>query len=155
MTKNWKKVTAEIFFFFLLKKCNLPIPRPPLSMSTLQNMNFYKFLSTFVGHFCPPRSGSGSTNPIESGSGSTTLIFTVLWLLYYFLSLKNDVNVWYLQNVISKKTRKFFLFFVGVLVKTAGSGTRARTGSVSQRSRAGAGSVPKCLGSGTLVLATT
>ena len=26
---------------------------------TLQNMNFYKFLSTFVGHFCPPGSGSG------------------------------------------------------------------------------------------------
>ncbi len=28
--------------------------------------NFYKFFSTFVGHFCPP--GSGSTDPIESGS---------------------------------------------------------------------------------------
>ncbi len=27
---------------------------------TLQNMNFYKFLSTFVGHFCLPGSGSGS-----------------------------------------------------------------------------------------------
>jgi hypothetical protein len=35
---------------------------------TLQNMNFYKFLSNFVGHFCPPGSGSGSTDPIESGS---------------------------------------------------------------------------------------
>ncbi len=32
---------------------------------TLQNMNFYKLLSTFVGHFCPP--GSGSTDPIEYG----------------------------------------------------------------------------------------
>jgi hypothetical protein len=31
-------------------------------------MNFYKFLSTFVGHFCPPGSGSGSTDPIEYGS---------------------------------------------------------------------------------------
>ncbi len=40
---------------------------------TLQNMNFYKFFSTFVGHFCPPGSGSGSTGPIESGSGSETL----------------------------------------------------------------------------------
>jgi hypothetical protein len=34
-------------------------------------MNFYKFLSTFVGHFCPP--GSRSTDPIESGSRSATL----------------------------------------------------------------------------------
>jgi hypothetical protein len=33
---------------------------------TLQNMNFYIFFSTFVGHFCP--SGSVSTGPIESGS---------------------------------------------------------------------------------------
>jgi len=33
---------------------------------TLQNMNFYKFFPTFVGYFCPP--GSGSTDPIESGS---------------------------------------------------------------------------------------
>ncbi len=33
---------------------------------TLQNMNFKIFFSTFVGNFCPP--GSGSTDPIESGS---------------------------------------------------------------------------------------
>ncbi len=26
------------------------------------------FFPTFVGHFCPPGSGSGSTDPIESGS---------------------------------------------------------------------------------------
>jgi hypothetical protein len=32
-------------------------------------MNFYKLLSTFVGNFCPPGSGSGSgsIDPIESG----------------------------------------------------------------------------------------
>jgi hypothetical protein len=35
---------------------------------TLQNMNFYKFFPTFVVHFCPPGSGSGSTGPIEYGS---------------------------------------------------------------------------------------
>ncbi len=30
MTKNLKKITAENFFtFFLIKNCNLPIPRPP------------------------------------------------------------------------------------------------------------------------------
>jgi hypothetical protein len=33
-------------------------------------MNFYKLLSTFVGHFCPPGSGSGSTDPIEYGSNA-------------------------------------------------------------------------------------
>ncbi len=80
---------------FLIKNCNLPIPRPPYSMSklqkkpaahkrghpTLQNMNF----STFVGHFCPPGSGSGfririririhvpNWIRIQSGSGSETL----------------------------------------------------------------------------------
>ncbi len=31
-------------------------------------MNFKKKNSTFVGHFRPPGSGSGSTDPIESGS---------------------------------------------------------------------------------------
>ncbi len=31
-------------------------------------MNFYKLLSTFVDHFCPPGSGSGSADPIEYGS---------------------------------------------------------------------------------------
>jgi hypothetical protein len=30
----------------------------------------FKFVSTFVGHFCPP--GSGSTDPIESGSNPDT-----------------------------------------------------------------------------------
>jgi hypothetical protein len=30
MTKNWKKITAEKKInFFLIKNCNLPIPRPP------------------------------------------------------------------------------------------------------------------------------
>ncbi len=50
---------------------------------TLQNMNFYKFFSTFVGHFCPPGSGSGfriririhwpDWIHIQSGSRSETL----------------------------------------------------------------------------------
>jgi hypothetical protein len=41
---------------------------------TLQNMNFYKFFSTIVGHFAlldpdpDSESGSGSTGPMESGS---------------------------------------------------------------------------------------
>ncbi len=43
-------------------------------------MNFYKLLSSFVGHFWPPGSGSGIRihRPdwirIQSGSGSTTLV---------------------------------------------------------------------------------
>ncbi len=49
-----------------------------------------------------PGSGYGSGSESGSGSGSLyhqakivrkTLIYTVLWLLYDFLSLKNDVNV--------------------------------------------------------------
>ncbi len=52
----------------------------------LQNMNFYQLFSTFVGHFCPPGSGSGSWFRIririhwphwiriQSGSGSETLV---------------------------------------------------------------------------------
>ena len=31
-------------------------------------MNFYQFFSTFVGHFCPPGSGSGFRIRIRSGS---------------------------------------------------------------------------------------
>jgi hypothetical protein len=78
-----KKNTAEKKVnFFWIKNYNLPIPRPPLRTPklqkkpsalkrghpTLQNMNFKKNLSSFVGHFCPPGSRSGSTDPIESGS---------------------------------------------------------------------------------------
>jgi hypothetical protein len=88
MAKNRKKITAEKKFkFFYIKNCNLPIPRPSYSMSKLQkkpsalkrghptrqNMNFYQNFSTFVGHFCPPGSGSGfririHSGPIEYGS---------------------------------------------------------------------------------------
>jgi hypothetical protein len=35
-------------------------------------MNVYKKNSTFVGHFCPP--GSGSTDPIESGSATLPVV---------------------------------------------------------------------------------
>jgi hypothetical protein len=81
-------------------------------------------------YFGPPGSASGSINQIYgSDSGSfyhqakveiKTLIPTVLWLLYDFLSLKNDVNVRYLQKVISKK--KFLLTSWRSLTKIAGSG---------------------------------
>ncbi len=40
-----------------------------LSKEAIQNFTTWtlKKFSTFVGHFCPPGSGSGSTDPIESG----------------------------------------------------------------------------------------
>ncbi len=51
---------------------------------TLQNMNFYKFFSTLVGHFCLPGSGSGlriririhwpDWIRIQYGSGSAILV---------------------------------------------------------------------------------
>jgi hypothetical protein len=48
---------------------------------TLQNMNFYKYFSTIVGHFCPPGSGFR----IQSGSGSATLTIT------QFISAQQEV----------------------------------------------------------------
>ncbi len=86
MTKKWKKITAEkkIKFFFI-KNCNLPIPRSlQLTKEAIQHFKTWIF-STFVGHFGPPGSGSGSVFKlririqwsdwirIQSGSGSETL----------------------------------------------------------------------------------
>ncbi len=64
-----------------------------------------------------------------------TLKSTVLWLLYEFLFLKNDVNV---PSKMNK--HKNLLFFVGILkvkvkTKRAGSGAGSASGSVSQRYR--------------------
>jgi hypothetical protein len=58
-----------------------------------------------------------------------TLIPTVLWLLFDFLSLKNDVNV----PSKSIKQKNFFKknFFVGPMTKIAGSGYES--GFISQR----------------------
>jgi hypothetical protein len=65
--------------------------------------------------FGPPASGSGSISQ-RHGSGSfyypadlvrKNLIPTVLLLLIDFLSLQNDVNVGYIQKVISRKPTPF------------------------------------------------
>ena len=53
MGKKWEKILAENFFF-VIKNLNLPY--------------------TFVGHFRPPGSVSGSTDPIESGSATLAKI---------------------------------------------------------------------------------
>ncbi len=87
--------------------------------------------------FEPPGSASGSVrNKYGSGSGSgsfypqakivrKTLISSVLWLLYDFLSLKNDKNV--------------------PVFRTA-----SESGSVFGSPGSASGSVPKCHGSATL-----
>jgi hypothetical protein len=57
--------------FLGIKNYNLPIPMPPSlkrEQPALQNMKFPIFCFVFVGHFCPP--GSGSTDPVESGSNT-------------------------------------------------------------------------------------
>ncbi len=78
ITKNWRKEIQ------LIKKCNLLIPKASLRTSKLQPskeniqrfkwMKFANFFFIFVGHFCPPGSGSGSTTLI-------LIIFLRYWLL--------------------------------------------------------------------------
>ncbi len=87
--------------------------------------------------FGSPGSRSGSVSQ-RYGSGSfchqakiirKTLIPTVLWLLYDFLTYKNDENV---PSKINTKQKK--IFFVGVLkVKDGNSRIRCRNGSIGQR----------------------
>ena len=89
-TTKKKKCTAEKkIALFLIKKTTIYLSlglhkgRPSYKKKpsdlkrehpALQNMKYF-FFSTFVGNFCPP--GSGSTDLIESGSGSETLKCTV------------------------------------------------------------------------------
>ncbi len=96
MTENLDKFTAGKFllYIFWIKNCNLLIPRPPYRTSklqeafspqkrtlALQNMKFLNFIFIFVGYFCPPRSRSGSTDLIESGSGSKTREPLCIWIV--------------------------------------------------------------------------
>ncbi len=75
---------------------------------TLQNMNFYKFLSTFVGNFCPP--GSGSTGPIESGSGSETLPLEQLCSCGFIY--KNVCPILYKCRLAFGRFQEFLLFLL-------------------------------------------
>ncbi len=115
--------------------------------------------------FGPPGSASGSIIYFY-GFGSVsesfnqqaknwrkTLISTVLWFLYDFLSLKNDVSVPSKSNKHKNLEKKYFLLASGrSLTKRAGS--EAGSASVSQRYGSASGSVSKCHGSGTLVTGT-
>ncbi len=78
-TKNWrrKKYRWKSFSFFDQKPGLLkghPCYRRSIQPWALQNMKFITFFLFFVGHFCTPgsdpdcESGSGSRDPIESGS---------------------------------------------------------------------------------------
>ncbi len=68
MTKNWKKFTTVKFF--LIKNYTLPCYKRSLQLlkENIQHFKHVISFSTSVGHFCPP--GSGSTDPIESGSAT-------------------------------------------------------------------------------------
>ncbi len=70
MTKNWKKITAEKKVYLSLslhKVCPSYRRSLQLTKEAIQHFKTWIF-STFVGHFCPP--GSGSTGPIEYGSNT-------------------------------------------------------------------------------------
>jgi hypothetical protein len=74
MAKNWKKITAEKKLNFFYQKLQLTYPYASIkyvqvteeafsSQKRPSNTSKHELLkknSTFVGHFCPPRSGSGS-----------------------------------------------------------------------------------------------
>ncbi len=92
MTKNWKKITAEIFFFFwsktaiylslgLHKVCPSYRRSLQLSKESIQHFKTWTFTNIFlllwvIFALLDPDpvseygSGSGSTDPIEYGSGS-------------------------------------------------------------------------------------
>ncbi len=79
MTKKFKKITADKkkIYFFLIKNCNLPFPRPLQSMSrlqkkpaahkrgnpTLQNMNFFSFYGSFLPSWIRIRIRISNTDP--------------------------------------------------------------------------------------------
>ncbi len=93
MTKNWKKLQLKIFFYFFWSKTAIylslglhkvcPSYRRCLQLSkeaiqhfkTWTFINFCLLLWVIYALLDPgPDSGSGSTDPIRSGSGSATLL---------------------------------------------------------------------------------
>ncbi len=74
MTINWRKKIQLKYLFFLIKNCNLltsKLQEKPSALTgehrALQKMKLIYFFHMFVGHFCPPGSGSGSDQCCESG----------------------------------------------------------------------------------------
>ncbi len=127
MTKNYEKITAEKKWIFLsktaiylslgLQKVCLSYRRSlQLSKEAIQHFKTWslKKNSTFVGHFCPPGSGSGSTDPIESGSGSATLVGGRWdWLRYFAAQQINVLHIYQkacltLRNLFKKLFKLFY-----------------------------------------------
>jgi hypothetical protein len=83
MTKNSKNLTKISYFLDQKLQCTDPLAfiktpklqEKPLALKrehpALLNTKFGFFFSIFMGHFCPP--GSGSSNSNKCGSGSETL----------------------------------------------------------------------------------
>jgi hypothetical protein len=78
---------------------------------TLQNMNFYQFFSTFVGHFClldpDPDSESGSTGPIKSGSNPDPDPKHWVWVLKN-VEIRNDLVLIFKSFQIRIQSRKVY-----------------------------------------------
>ncbi len=85
MTKNWKKYSwKKNILFWIYSSASLNNAQatgeafsPQKSTSSTSKHELSSFFSIFECHFCPPVSGSGSRGSIESGSGSTTLRYTL------------------------------------------------------------------------------
>ncbi len=82
---------------------------------------------------------------IQAKKFRKTLIFSILWLLYDFLSLKNDKYV----SSKCKKAKKFENLFFVCISKATGEKSRIWIRKLVVRIR-GTGFVPKCHGSSTL-----
>ncbi len=95
--QKFNKFTAKNFLFFwskiviswsLIQHKRRPSYKRSLQLSK-ENIQRFKTLTFFYffGSFCPPRSGSGSTDLIESGSGSETLELTKNLKIFLFLTI--------------------------------------------------------------------
>jgi hypothetical protein len=67
-----KKIQIKRFFDQKLQIFSSYLQEKPSALKrqhlALQKRNFINFFSMLVGHFCPPGSGYGSMDPIDSGS---------------------------------------------------------------------------------------
>ncbi len=85
MTKNWERKNycrRKKIYLSLASIKESKLQQKPSALQgehpALQNMKLFYLFSFFVGHFCPPGSGFGSTDLTESGSGSETLVNSIV-----------------------------------------------------------------------------
>ena len=86
--------------------------------TTLENMKFFKNLFYFCGSFCPP--GSGSTDPIESGSNPDPDPKPVS-LLVLKVHLKHFSKIKVIKKSKNSRNQGFSNYFCLI---TEGSGSR-------------------------------